>query len=164
MDDTTEEPDPIEELRRVELEVEDLKRQEREFTILEPLQQIMKDYARQLSTIIRQLMLAAVAFGWLFRYPQPDNKGWVIPSAIAYAMLFFLVSIALDILHYLHGTIDLHRLFEKWQRTRKLDWTYYETFRRGGVVTLVLFYSKVGFALVGLAVLIISVWRMTTVR
>lgn len=164
MNVTTEEPDPIEELRRVELEVEDLKRQEREFSILEPLQQIMKEYARQLSTIIRQLVLGAVAFAWLFRYPQPDNNGWVIPSGIAYAMLLFLVSIALDILHYLHGTIDLHRLFERWQRTRKLDWTYVETFRRGGAVTLVLFYSKVGFALIGLAMLFICVLRMTTVR
>ena len=60
------------------------------------------EFSGKLSDNTRKLAFAGIAIVWIFK--QGENGSYTIPDALKTAMLMFVVSLSLDLLHYIWQT------------------------------------------------------------
>lgn len=73
------------------------------------------EFSGKLSDNVRQLNFAGIAVVWIFRVGQ-DNGGIPFAPCLLWSMGFFVVSLGLDLLHYIYATLAwglFHRVKEK---------------------------------------------------
>jgi len=70
---------------------------------LEEIAQTYESYTKGASEGARSLSFAGIAVVWLFKVEQ--NGAIHLDQALIYAGMFFVVALALDMLHYIVGTI-----------------------------------------------------------
>jgi hypothetical protein len=114
---------------------------------------LFRESSTQVSAIIRQFTLGGIAFAWVLK-TKVDDTTWAIPAVVASAIIFFLVSLVLDIVQYLYTSYSLDKVLEAGQSA---DLTARET-----TPPHILFYLKIGFALGGLwMVLVFTLMHLT---
>ncbi len=61
------------------------------------------EFSGKLSDNARKLAFAGIAIVWIFK--QGENGSYTIPGTLKSAMLMFVISLSLDLLHYIWQTI-----------------------------------------------------------
>ena len=61
------------------------------------------EFSGKLSDNARKLAFAGIAIVWIFK--QGENGSYTIPDTLKTAMLMFVISLSLDLLHYIWQTI-----------------------------------------------------------
>jgi hypothetical protein len=90
-------------------------------------------YTGQTSNLVRQLSFAFIAVIWIYR---DIDKSMIIPAAFHLPLFLFILTLILDLSHYLAGSILSHIYGDF-----KPDW--------GTGIINILFYGKVVLLLVG---------------
>jgi hypothetical protein len=67
-------------------------------------------FSSKASEVNRQLALAGVAIVWIFKNPEGSAK--LLPEGLIMPLIFLIISLSIDLLHYLIGTIIWGIYFE----------------------------------------------------
>jgi hypothetical protein len=114
-----------------------------------------RDYfTGKLSEIIRQLDFAGLAVIWIFRTGGKDSGGISYSDWLIWPMLFLVVSLALDLLHYVYSSAVwdwVYRGFDRAGKGDNEDVRFSKKFSLGGRL---LFWLKVVATLVAYGLLI----------
>lgn len=70
--------------------------------------------AKSASEIARNLGLGAVGAIWIFKNPDTANK--LLPTVLVWALLLAVVSLGIDLLHYVFKSIALYVFFKEKER------------------------------------------------
>lgn len=70
---------------------------------LEDCRNTYYEFSGKLSNNARKLAFAGIAIVWIFK--QGENGAYIIPEALKTVMLMFIMSLSLDLLHYIWQTI-----------------------------------------------------------
>jgi hypothetical protein len=70
---------------------------------LEDIRDNYQYYSQKISDIIRQLGFAGIALIWIFK--NVDGNKQFIPSALMLPTLLIIISLGLDLFHYISGTL-----------------------------------------------------------
>ena len=70
---------------------------------LENIRDNYKYYSQKISDIIRQLGFAGIALIWIFKNVDGDRQ--FIPADLLLPTLFIVISLCLDLFHYISGTL-----------------------------------------------------------
>jgi hypothetical protein len=117
------------------------------------LVEFYRDASTQTSSNIRTLSLGGLAFAWAFRVKLSDGS-WAISAPIVLAIIFFGLSLALDIIQYLFTSKTINAILERGE-----DPTIpYSTLKRMER----LFWAKVVAACIGVLMIIIFAVRSLT--
>lgn len=77
-----------------------------------PLDDYLKEFgeaANRASEISRNLGLGAIAAIWIFK--NPENSATLLPDRLVLALMFAVVSLGTDLLHYVFKSIALYIFF-----------------------------------------------------
>lgn len=119
---------------------------------LAELRKTYYEFSGKLSDIVRQLNFAGIAVVWIFKVGQ-GNGGIPFAPCLLWSMGLFVVSLGLDLLHYIYATLAwglFHRLKEKQHLLEdhdfgapcQINWP-----------TIVFFWTKIAVSLAGYVIL-----------
>ena len=106
------------------------------------------EFSGKLSDNVRKLAFAGIAIVWIFK--QGNNGNFSIPDALKSVMLMFVISLSLDLLHYIWQTIVWGSFYTYKENELKHDGTV--DFLAPSIfknVAYVIFWSKVIALLIG---------------
>jgi hypothetical protein len=110
-------------------------------------------YSGKLSDIVRQLSFAGIAVIWIFR-ASSENGGIVFQAVLIWPLLFLVVALALDLLHYLYGSIAWSLFAHCADKKGKRDEDEVEPHESINWPSNVFFYSKAAFCVIAYILLI----------
>ena len=77
------------------------------------------EFSGKLSDNARKLVFAGIAIVWIFK--QGENGSYTIPVVLKSAMLMFVISLSLDLLHYIWQTFIWGRFYTYQENKLKHD-------------------------------------------
>jgi len=106
------------------------------------------EFSGKLSDNARKLAFAGIAIVWIFK--QGEDGLYIIPDVLKTAMLMFVVSLSLDLLHYIWQTFIWGRFYtykeNKLKHDEKVDFLAPRIFKN---IANVIFWSKVIALVIG---------------
>ena len=88
---------------------------------MKPLNEYRKDYYQlsgAASSSARQLSFAGIAVVWVFRVTGPDGNGQFVPPELYWPTIWFVVSLAADLLQYAVAAA----IWSAWSRLREKEY------------------------------------------
>jgi hypothetical protein len=120
-----------------------------------------RDYfTGKLSDIVRQLDLAGLAIIWIFRVGGNESGGMAYDKSLVWPMLFLVLSLGFDLLHYIWGSIATEYIFTGFDKLKTKDdddvrfskaWSFWMRF--------LFFWPKAAFTLVAYGCLAVFVLK-----
>ena len=110
-------------------------------------------YSGKLSDIVRQLSFAGIAVIWIFR-ASPENGGIVFQAVLIWPLLFLVVALALDLLHYLYASIAWSSFAHRADKKGKEDEDEVCPHESINWPSNIFFYSKAAFCIIAYILLI----------
>jgi hypothetical protein len=124
---------------------------------LEKCRKTYYEFSGILSNNTRKLAFAGIAIVWIFK--QEKEGSYVIPDALQVAMLMFVISLSLDLLHYTWQTIVWGRFHsykeKKLNHDENVDFLAPSVFKN---VANVIFWLKVVAIVPGYIILLRFLW------
>lgn len=112
-------------------------------------------YSGKLSDIARQLSFAGIAVIWIFKNGS-DTGGMVYPGLLYIPITCFLLSLSLDLIHYLYSTVAWTLLGNSMDKEKQKERDISNAINRPSEI---LFYLKVSAVLMGYAILL---WNLAS--
>lgn len=108
-----------------------------------PDQKTLKDTYQEASAKVselnRNLALGGLGIIWIFKYSDSNSK--ILPDILVYALFFLVITLLLDLLHYIWRTVVIHHVYNKTVK-KKLETAEYPNYLRN--LSWLFFYGKVG--------------------
>jgi hypothetical protein len=126
----------------------------------------LEDYSNRYSAITakasevnRQLALAGIAIIWIFKNPETANT--LIPATLVTPLFFFLLSLAIDLIHYVVGSIVWGLFFEIKERQVNKGTIQDDNIKAPNILSWILtfiFFIKISSMIVGAYYLIMFIY------
>ncbi len=113
--------------------------------ILKDVQNTHDTYSGTASQIARQLAFAGLAVIWVFK--TDSGVGFTVNDSLLVAGFYIIISLTLDFLQYVYGSIAWHGLHVKKEKEGVGTKTIFQAPKNINLPTHILFYAKLIFML-----------------